>query len=424
MEKAKKRKKPKKSPDVKIVKNNSDTNFKRIRVIGVVLLVIITSLSFIMLAYADFYWETNNRSTISTFYVDRLTYDPEQNYFIEVNYFSNELRNGEQVLEIRFNYYTDANTPDTNNPDSFKNVYSTGIQFMGTPRFSLGDYRLGGTGFLGLTDILQRRNHFAGNRGTNYFFYNTTNGISYNAINNLEMIENWIVDFDGVVGKLVSRGDILMREAFLQRMYRHWNHIDMIEAMYNSIRNFENGINVLQFDMSRFFTGRQIVNGQFAPPNSDLSWLFVNVKVNRSSNGMITSNQSLFGRVRDNHSWAHSTQGTPSDFWQSRTVVELTVRDFEFISTGVGANFFGVLRADAVVFLRSFNNLDIVININLNAPLPIGEGIFNGLGVNPFGVLNIKEINIRSNTQTVFYLPYAIPNINATNVTLVVIGGG
>lgn len=402
-------------------------------ILGATIAVLILC-SIALIGYNSYYWKyvAPTRTTISTAYVDNLKYVEDETYFMEVNYFSNALKNGAEVFEVRLNYYTD---PEKVPEDEkvFKNVYSSGIQFIGKPAFkTIKRNEPGSWGFLKLGD---NHSYALELTGDNHKYYNTTNGKSYEAIAKLGEVginDKWIVDFDGTIALIEQRGFSTDNPRVGQNSFEHfYEYLDInsfIDALYKSVASLDNGLDVLQFDMSKWFkgyildeTGRKFETVSHGHQN----WMFINVKVNKSSNGLLSASQSIFNMVNADSNY-YFDGSTLSDYWKSKTVYTLVANDFDFIShNGSTTDYLARLKPAAINYLWSFNNLDINVIIDLDSKYLVDTNKkLVGFATNPYGILDIKQTTIKSKTLATFKVHEQLENAQLVNVIIELIGGG
>jgi hypothetical protein len=358
---------------------------KVLKIIGIVCAVVVVALTAGIMGYSSFYWKNNTSITVTTSYINELTWAEGEKYFIEVNYFSNELGNGAEVFEIRLNYYTDVAEPQS--VDCYKNIHGQGVQFVGAPAFSSYEHREWKTGLFGWGYGVRTLRHTP----INPFFYNTTNtnGESYTATNELNIRSSWIVDFSGTLAMAAQKGFSMMLqrgEEVPDTNYRignrelyEYNDINgFMKGMYDTATGMRNGLRVLEMDMSRWFVGLLFNNETKKFDRVDHGHqnnMFINVKVNRSPNGMITSSQSLFGAVARDFDFAH-TGSTANNYSIVNSIYELGFNDFEVVGGALR------LRQSVANFLSSFNNLDIVVRLSASEGLiPFADDAFRGLRI-------------------------------------------
>jgi hypothetical protein len=415
---------------------------KVFRIIGVSLAIKILFAAVLLNGYVGHYWNTKTTTTLSTTYVDSASYVEGEQYFFEVNYYSNDLSNGEEVFEFRFNYYTDADQPgktisqaildEDDHTQYLKNMFSTGIQIVGTPqptiqRVEYDSYWLKWWWFFGgnITPVANKISGFS-----NAYFYDTSSiGLPVEqSYISAPFGDNsqFIVDFDGQIGLIRQNGRGAIIKSHQQtdnwtEVHAYHGIYEFILHLYNSVRSLPNGYNVLQYNLTEWFHGYRLLDGKFERNNTaDQNWVFANIKINRSANGMINRNQSIYGIVRGENNWEHPNQGVMQDYWKHVSVINLTNNDFTFINVG-GGNFLGNLNSNAVAFLREFDDIEVRIVVNLSDPHL--QGTFYGFALNPFGGLDVSRVYITSDSPAAFSLPVAMPFVAiCPNVTLI-IGG-
>lgn len=417
------------------------TALTKLKVIVISLLVLLILGAIGLVSYNAYYWRfvAPRYESVSVTNVDRFKYTEDEKYFIEANHFTNELNNGIEVFEIRLNSYADPEPGDPNGTN-FKNVHSYGIQIIGNPEWNETDRtHRWNWGFLGIGGGYSLR-VVPGEEQT--YYYNTDGSdTSFSATNKLGIDSDaWIVDFDGRIGLIKQKGwkdpdinpvitinDLLNPKPNDYGAFRQFREMldihSLIRTMYNTVDSLRNGVDVLQFNLSKWFEGYSLTaeGDRFeTTASAHQNWLFVNVKVNRSPNGMVTSSQSIFGMVEEDSYWAQPGY-EPIDYWRTNTIYNLTVSDFDFLPTADGFN--AQLNATAFNFLQNFNNMQFVLVIDISNASLVNAGInLVGLAADPFRGLRMSSVLITSAFPTTFSIPFAIPNISTVNVNLTVGG--
>lgn len=395
-----------------------------------VLLVILLVLDFFavgIIGYTIYYYQHNPPTTTAVGKVDALTYDPEGKYAMELNIFTNDKKNGLAVNEFRVNYYTDTLIPETDagkaditnsNTDStgnvsttgiiadcFKETYTQGIQFVGEPQFRIEQTDAGLFSFRYNLQVYPQ----------NASFYNTTNGTSYTAINALDYLDKWIIDFgENKLGRITQDiGFEFYKNGVLGVTYYLHKDVNlMLQDIFASAKSLNYGKNVLVFDLSDYLTFEYFSTEdyRFHTPSTTDQHLYINILVNKSENGMVNSEQSMFKLVKSVANWTYDGV-VAEDYWTTRTEINLTEADFVVDSaTGLMS-----IKAEAVQYYSQFDvdSLDIVINIDL------GKTAGTGFAKNAFSDLQVRQAIITSDTATTFrYYPESCSIIATENVTL------
>lgn len=357
--------------------------------------------------------------TLQTLYVSgALTYAEEDEngdkpYPIEIKLYTNENENGIKCLEVKFNYYTDTTIPTTE--DEYKNTYAQGFQMTDGSFFSFRSTLGWWSSTWSTTPV-------------NCYYYNTTNNVSFYAINALTPDDSWIVDYsiksaDGTTQnnlvKLMQKGSVQTGTGALGWVgYTEQNIYMALHNMLLSAGSLNDGEWILQFDMSDYFTFKiyDSETGQFSSDYTDETSVFVNIKVTKSSNGLVYASQSMFGAVE--HDTNYSYVGiTANEYWESYTVYTLSANDFSF---AINDDYLVVatLNEDVYSYISTFKRLYLIVYINLD------DFGFDGLAEGAFHGLPINEVIITSSTQRYFAV-YDNYNIIAdATVEIVNYGGG
>lgn len=398
-----------------------------------VLLVIILVLDFFavgLIGYTIYYYHHNPPTTTAVGKVDALAYDAEGKYAMELNLYTNEKKNGVEVSEFRVNYYIDTQIPTSetgkaeitaNNTDSvgnvsssgiiadcFKDTYTQGVQFVGEPNFTQAQaFDLWGWRFNGVINL------------ENANYYNTSNGTSYTAINKLDYLDKWIIDFgENTLGRITQdKGyEFVANGYFGFSYYLHKDVNVLVRDIFKSAESLENGKKVLVFDLSDYLTFEYFSTDdyKFHTPDTTDQHLYVNVLVNKSENGMVNAEQSMFGLVDDNAEWTFDGV-VAEDYWTSHTEINLTENDFVVNSTTNEMT----LKSGAIAYYSQFDAqaLDLTINIDLSKTTGAG------LSKNAFGGLQVDRIIVTATEATLFtyYANLADSIISDSNVSLEVI---
>lgn len=389
---------------------------RRVSAIFLALLYIFVALSIGVIGYTIYYFKNNPPTTIAVGEVDSLTYSEDKQYPIEVLYSSNAKQNGERVYELRMNYYIDPELPSstaglTSNEvlsQTFKQTYSSGIQFVDKIQFESRTTHVGG---------LFEASYLTTYTPANAYYYNTTNNVSYDAIQELDYKDKWIIDFgEGRLGRITQDAENqVVKKLNLATYYSNQNINKFLLDVYYCVESLEYGKQVLLFDLSDYFTFEYFSTDdlKFHVPDTDEQHLYVNILVDKTENGMVNHEQSLFDIVANNANWTYDGV-IAEDYWTSHAVLNLTIADFELKDSKLSLN------EDAIDYYSSFDpkNLDLTINIDLT------DSTATGFAEDAFGKLQVDEIVVTSSTAKTFSY-YTLPEnctiIANNNVTLEVI---
>lgn len=396
----------------------------KIVMIGVSIIAIVFVGCICVLGYTSFYWAHRNWNNVNSFYLTQLTWDKNANYFIQINNYSDKLNNGLKCFEMRLNYYTDTDIPTTPDETFFKNVYSTGVQFIGNSGFKTNNTNGPSWGFLGMGVSDVTYTAITGTQGTNYWFYNSNdNGVSFPAVStfpiNASIANSWMVDFGGTLGEVVEKGRVITGSGATFIHYQNLDIYSFMQAIYDVADGMPMGYHVLQIDLSKWFTGKIWNEGHFEsvednPALGDKDYMMINVGVFNSANGLFQASDSLFGRVENDANFNY-IGAKPQDYFNSSTVFNLSAGDFVPGSGGLMT-----LNPQAIAFLSSLGNTQINVTIDLDT------ATFVGFAANPYGELNVAGTNIQSASPATFIIndpPSYFNNLTYSSTVTIQQGG-
>lgn len=347
--------------------------------------------------------------TLTTAYVDDMAYSKEEKFFIECKYFPN-------MFEAKLNYYTDTNIPEYDEETKSygsKYTYSSGVQFDGGYQ---AESIFKGTGAFGWADSYRY------NEMINCTYYNTTDsGTSFTAIKELSDQDKWVYDIDGKLVLIKERGYIKYGTNTLgYSKYQHYGISLMFQDLYNSIKSLEDGVRVVTFDLSNYFTFAEYntASGKFEEEVHETkeTWMFINVKVTKSSNDFVSARESMFGMFKGDANWSLYDLAS-IDYWRARNEYNIGISSFTFVYENGG--YYLKLQQSEADFLSAFTNMKYVVTIDLDN-IYLGSQTINvaGFAEKAFGTLGIEEINLTSEIERDFNV-YSNYNINCPdNITI------
>lgn len=346
-----------------------------------------------------YYLFLSNKITISTAYLDKASYTEDQIFFIDINYYSNRTGNGEEVFELKFNYYTDTRIPDKQEDGSYgtKYMYSTGIQLIGGVK----------------TKYFQESGIESFFTGNSYYHYTITNGYCYDtemggtsfgSLNRQTLLDQnkWIFDIEGELCLIQPKGYVKSSKNLWIQSNLNINTSYFIMSLYNTVKSLEVGENIFELNLSEyFFVNMQKDDGKFdTEPTDDVNFLYTNIHVNVSDQGMIKSNQSMFGIVEDDADW--SLYGTSADsYWQVKTEYDLSFNDFTVVYEE--GCYYLKIKNVCLEYLKPFNYINVVINLDLDKIYISGVKIeVAGFDKTTYENLDIYKLKLKSEVQQDF----------------------
>lgn len=379
-----------------------------------VILLIITFF-FLMSSVLNLYFNTLGKDKIPTAitstYVTTVT-DPQTNEelpFIEAQLYSNEAKNGKEMVEIKFNCYS--------GPD-MQAIYARGFQMI--------DNKI--------------------------YYYDTYDSVSFETGNAYKWGEPLLTEIDGELFGValdgtytdISAGKVL-GNIFLGPAY--WlatGSFYDVESQYNyTIKDFMNvikrilrsnsegtGESILPLVDMETYMGVYEANSEQKLSKEELgkrgiSYSYFTVKANYSKSGVLWSEQSMFKIVAGKNDYNASNITNKKEYWTSNSVVNITEELFGTRETTEGK--FLYLSTTTINEINMYSDIDVYVEINL-------DNLTNVIGFDYFALSNlnsIKAITITSSTASTFIVKnsafdstnFDIENIITENVVLSIEGG-
>lgn len=322
--------------------------------------------------------------------------DETKTYPIEVNYYSNEAKNGFEMFEIKINSYTSS---------EMTSYHSYGLQLI-NPVWQLQQYRIPGSSV-----FMQR---LVSAYRPNINTYNTSNGISYDASNSISRDDQIIFDIEGEAFALKVRSNftdyndiekvcnklVMYDQIFTAKYYYDYDWAMLAKQLYDIAKTINYGDYEIDLvDLSDF-----IVMEKYNTEDKSFDLLtnfdnykhFFKIKIHNDKNGVSSCEQSLFKMINYNP-YYFTNSNTDTDYWKAVAEYRLTVNDFNKRTTNQGD--FLTIKPEVAEKLNNYkNNLEIIIDLNLD--------VNNIAGIDAYGLygFKVKELNLNSSISRTFYL--------------------
>ena len=380
-----------------------------------ILICIYIPLALISLFFVSWliYYEVNlkdNTFALHTNFVDDATYSDDETFFMEIQIFEN-------VVEWKWNYYVDTSLPEQNEDGSYDNkfLFSTGVQFYSQ---DISDNIVAKNDFVGFIIGVHTESF---NIQNCTFYSNDGQDTAYiSGGTNLANQDKWIFDVGGELCAINQIGTVYEGTDMSGWHYKVYDAARLIAENWESAMSCENGTSVRMFDFSRYFTLLyQNENGQFKQPVQDENileeWTFMNVKVTKYTTEMISASQSLFNSYKGDSEWQADGSENSQTYWTDETVYHIDNNDLRYTAGENGYNL--SLKPSCETYLSEFSDLYIILDIDLDE----FESILNiqGFTENPFGEIEVDEVNLTSDTQRDFIVYDRTLKINTENVRVV-----
>ena len=337
-----------------------------------------------------------NITTIAEDMTAIVTEDETKTYPIEVNYYSNEEKNGFKLLEIKINSYTSA---------EMTSFHSFGLQLV-NPVWTLERYRIPGS------NIFKQRYAYAYRPNVNT--YNTSDDVSYQASNPISRTDQIIFDIDGEPFALKVKSSfknedgidaicdtlVLEDDLGVAKYYYDYDWAMLTKQLQDIAETVNYGdYEIGLVDLSDFVVLEKYNSEtkQFEKlDNFDNYKNFFKIKIHSDKNGVTSCEQSLFKMI-DYNPYYFSNSSTDNDYWKAVAEYYLTIEDFNKRIAAQGV--FLTIKSEVAERLNNYADvLEVVINLELDT-----ESI---AGIDAYGLYGFKakEINLTSTTSRTFYL--------------------
>lgn len=379
-----------------------------------IFLLIITAF-FLMSTILNLYFNTLGEDkvpvAVTSTYVTTVT-DPQTNEelpFMEAQLYSNEAKNGKEMVEVKFNCYSGVD---------MQAIYARGFQMI--------DNKI--------------------------YYYDTYDSVSFESGNAYKWGEPLLTEIDGELfgvaldgtytdisaGKVA--GNILLGPVYWLATGTFYE----VESEYNyTIKDFMNAIkrilrsnsegtgeNILPLVDMETYLGVYEANSEQKLSKEELgkrgiSYSYFTVKANYSKSGVLWAEQSMFKSVAGKNDYNASNITNKKEFWTSNSVVNITEDLFETREITEGNLLY--LSSITINEINMFSNIDVYVDINL-------DNVSNVIGFDFYALANlkkIKEVKITSSTPITFVIKSSAfdttnfnpENIITQNVTLTFEGG-
>ena len=345
---------------------------------------------------------------ITSNFVNEATYQDVDRFQIEVNYFSNEKKNGQKVLEIKFNYYVDVSIPEIDEETGLyddKLLCSSAVQLYGDRNFSSMVYPKGW-------------GNVSGYKMNNAYFYEQAANVEANrAMKQLDKMNKFIWDIGGELCMIETKGEVRTRTgAFGFALWTKFDTTFLCKKLEDVAFSLTDGEHIQLLNFSDFYHVKLYneETGKFEEEyNNNEELTYVNVYFNKTSNGMIEAQQSMFGKFCGKDDWSfNATEGGLTQlYWNDYSVFEITEDDFAYANSEAGFEIY--LKNSCRNYLEQFDGFALRIDINLDNISSQVVGLKRG-GLYDF---NIYEFTITSSTAREFRV-YKDYDITTTNVSV------
>lgn len=329
----------------------------------------------------------------------------EKRWFIEANLFSNDKKNGIELQELKFNYFTDYRLTS-------EQYLSTGMQYI-------GDYKWESVNIKWSEE--ERDNYVF----QEFNYYDTRDGISYSG----QMGTN------GSVSTLLKRSTLftvrIEDEAYalqLNKSYRKgfwignlnmfgsehfYTWAELFESIMKAIKSNNKGYGdyyIPLLNLTDFFTVYKFdKNGGKYTSDETTNYVatYSVLKFHYDENGATRASQSIFGSINLDKNYGQYN----TEYWQERFVYNLTEQDLKFRQSETHGGHLATLGAETKNKFDQMKRAKINISINLNSDFLKSKNInLVGLDYNALKDFEIDTITIIGTNQKFTLLSGCLEN--------------
>lgn len=301
----------------------------------------------------------------------------ENRYLFNVNIFDNSKGNGEELYELRLDYFMDP---------SLLHIAcrSTGMQRVGALSFS--DVVVGSK---------EEGNSLV---SPGAYYYDTTDMISWSGGNfatQLNRNAKLIIKVDNRPYLMQLTGKEVYKEWWGTREYLYLYGAvfkDAINAVKINSRGY--GDYYITLNLSKYFTLYEYdaKSGKFIEDNiSDEVFNYAVLKFHYSPNGVTKASQSMFGQVYGDRNYGETDIDT--SYWQEKVVYTLTEKDLSYRYSEVYSGSLATLKVDILETLSKLENVEINVKIDTNSQYFEDNNInFVGFDFNAFEGVKLNNL--------------------------------
>lgn len=300
-------------------------------------------------------------------------------YFMELNYFSNDLENGIELQELKLNFASDFQLSD---------YFATGMQHI-------GDYE-------------HTEQKFASKHNVDTYvwpdfnYYNGYDNIDWQSTMLLNRKSNLPISIDDEAYTItldkIDFKKILIFE-YNKTAYT-WPSLfaEMFDAVKSNSASY--GDWYIKFDLSKYFTVKKYNEETKKFENDDLSdqvFNYVLVKVHYEENGAVAASQSLFNIIDNNPTYGED-ETIDSSYWQERIVYNLTEEQLNLRYSETFEGYFASLPLSTQALIEDNDRVTVNVIIDMNNTNIVG------FDYSAFKDFEIDTITIKSSTSKTFYM--------------------
>lgn len=365
----------------------------------------------------------------------------EDRYFIEVNYYSNEKKNGIELQELQLNYFTDFSL----NSSGYR---SSGMQYIGNYQgLPLDTWdnnsEITFMNFSGSNDRYYGTSEVCENIANSYFdksfnYYDTTLDLSWSGVTNENgsISTNFTRTTDFII-KIDNRAFAIRLDKFFDKdvgdvrnifgigwkigeKYNrfYYTYGSLFQTCINAVKkcSVDNGTYYIVVDLSSLFTIKEYDMEAKKFKSDDVTDVIKNYAVMKftiSENGAKNANQSIFNMINYDSKFGIYNEEVNTSYWQERYVYNLDETNMTYRYSEVYNGYFISLNMDTKKLFADMPRCKVNISLDLTNDYYIENDInIVGIDYNGFEDFEIDTLTISGNQQKLYLLEKALYNTN------------
>ncbi|MEG1499921.1 MAG: hypothetical protein RR400_02530 [Clostridia bacterium] len=334
----------------------------------------------------------------------------EERYFMTANYYDNSKKNGVELQELRYDYFTDWSLLST----SYR---STGMQFLG----NFQSYNV---------DVANKKEADT-SVDYDFYYYDTTNGISWSGANNnkgtigteLNRETALIIKIGGKPYSIQLTGQYDFYKNFLgifpMKYTTVFDYGSVFDCVFRAIKSnsASYGDYYITVDLSKYFTIREydIAAKKFKIDDvTDVIKNYSVLKFHYDANGAVASKQSIFGSIECNPNFDKNELNVDTTYWQEKVNYTLTEQDLLYRYSEAYQGYLVAPSIETKNLFKKMERAKVKIEIDLDSKfLKENKKNIVGFDYNAFENFSLDTVKITSvKVKTFYFLEKSLFNTN------------
>lgn len=384
-------------------------------IVGVALFVIVFSFVYAGIDKTQGTIQVSDQTAIDLKREDELTSEDKSIYenrvLFDVNYYSNNKQNGQELTEFRINYFEN----NTLTSDAYR---STGFQYIGDYLAMCKDVRVRD----GMTVHNMLCAYYDKTMDVNYIGYLGDDNVKI--AHCFDNNETFIIKIDNKPYLMEYTAKTKYKILGIFTKIESAPYHNFFQYVVNAVKNndYKFGDFYLNIPVEDFFTFYAYAeDGKLEEKTADYLNEYVVIKIHYNENGMKQASQSFFNMIYGDATYGMTTK-TNTEYWTAMNVYHINASDLSYRYSDIQGGSFAYLSATTQVKFTDLKNYKVVLDLNLNDEYLTKNNInLLGIDISAFEGFEIDTVNISSNSYKEFYIlsdafkNSKLKNLNKTN---------